>query len=377
MDPGARKEKAGSVAAGFWVKWVQAAAFWTLIGLAFASQLFVSSAKLGQPVSWARAVSWSLGDWYVYAALAFLSAPLARRIRFTSTGWAKALGVHFPASLVFSVLYMTLRALVGQAQAEWSGHQISYQETFDLLLTKTFLFNVLVYWVLVISVHAMAYYRESVERERHASELERRLVVAHLKALQMQLNPHFLFNTLHAISALMHQNVEAADRMIARLSELLRYALESTDEQVVPLRQEIEFLDRYLEIEQVRFGSRLQVVKHIAPETIDALVPNLVLQPLVENAIQHGIAPHARVGRLEIIAMARDQTLILEVCDNGSGLTPGSSAQEGIGLSNTRSRLVELYGDNQTFELKSGPQGGFRAIVSIPFQRMDRGTGKS
>ncbi len=369
MDKGDGKEHSGSVVARSWVRWVQAAGLWTLIGLAFASQLFVTSAKLGQPVSWGRAVSWSLADWYVYAALALFAAPLAQRIRFTSGGWPKALAAHFPASLIFSLLYMTLRAFVGQAQASFARQPISYQQAFELLLTKTFLFNVLVYWVVVISVHAMAYYRESVERERHASELERRLVVARLKALQMQLNPHFLFNTLHAISALMHQNVEAADRMIARLSELLRYALESTDEQVVPLRQEIEFLDRYLEIERVRFGKRLEVVKQIAPETLDSLVPNLILQPLVENAIQHGIAPHARVGRLEIITNASAHTLVLEVRDNGSGLVPGSLGEGGIGLANTRSRLRELYGESQTIELKNGAQGGLCVIVSIPLRR--------
>jgi LytS/YehU family sensor histidine kinase len=184
----------------------------------------------------------------------------------------------------------------------------------------------------------------------------------------MQLNPHFLFNTLHAISALVHKDVEAADRMIARLSDLLRYALESTDAQEVPLRQELGFLNRYLEIEQTRFGDRLTVRLDIAPETLDALVPNLVLQPLVENAIRHGIEPRAKPGRIDLRARRENGRLKLEVCDNGVGLPSGRIPEEGVGLSNTRARLQQLYGEGHCFELGDAPGGGLMVSVELPFR---------
>jgi LytS/YehU family sensor histidine kinase len=183
----------------------------------------------------------------------------------------------------------------------------------------------------------------------------------------MQLNPHFLFNCLHSISSLMHQDVEGADRMITQLADLLRAALANSDTQEVPLRQELDFLRRYLEIEQTRFGDRLAVTMEIAPETLDARVPNLILQPLVENAIRHGIEPHARAGRIELRARRLDGSLALEVQDSGAGLR-GAAAIEGVGLSNTRARLRELYGAAHQFDLQDGADGGLRVRLRIPFR---------
>jgi LytS/YehU family sensor histidine kinase len=182
----------------------------------------------------------------------------------------------------------------------------------------------------------------------------------------MQLNPHFLFNTLHAISALMHQDVEAADRMIARLSDLLRYALESTEEQEVTLEQEFQFLDRYLEIEQTRFRERLQVIKKVSPETLQARLPNLILQPLIENAIQHGIEPHARQGVIEISTRREEAQLVVQVRDNGDGLPPGRTFKEGVGLSNSRARLQQLYPEAHRFEFSN--DGGLVVTLAMPWR---------
>jgi LytS/YehU family sensor histidine kinase len=250
----------------------------------------------------------------------------------------------------------------------WFNQQpTGFEEMFQLLLLKSFQYNMLVYWVILTVGHAFNYYRAAQERELRASELERHLAQARLQALQMQLNPHFLFNTLHAISSLMHKDVEAADRMIARLSDLLRYALESTDEQEVPLRQELAFLDRYLEIEQTRFGDRLLIRKQVDPGALDVRVPNLVLQPLLENAIRHGIEPHARRGEICLSARRTDRVLHLEVQDNGAGLAAGNGCpEEGVGLSNTRARLSELYGDEYRFEFKNAPEGGLIVHLAIP-----------
>ena len=184
----------------------------------------------------------------------------------------------------------------------------------------------------------------------------------------MQLNPHFLFNTLHAISSLMHKDVDAADRMLTRLSDLLRHALESTNTQVVPLREELEFLQRYLEIEQTRFGLRLAVRFDIAPDTLEAEVPNLVLQPLVENAIRHGIEPLASAGQIELYARRETGMLLLQVRDNGKGLPPGSALEEGVGLANTRARLQQLYGAGHRLDAGNRPEGGFAVRITIPWR---------
>ena len=166
----------------------------------------------------------------------------------------------------------------------------------------------------------------------------------------------------------MHKDVDAADRMIVRLSELLRYALDSTNEQEVPLHRELDFLGRYLDIQRARFGERLTVNHQIADEVLHARVPNLILQPLVENAIEHGIEPHARPGEIILRALRRDGRLILEVEDNGVGLAKGSQPVDGIGLSNTRARLQQLYGPEQRLELKGASGGGLTVRIDIPFR---------
>jgi LytS/YehU family sensor histidine kinase len=182
----------------------------------------------------------------------------------------------------------------------------------------------------------------------------------------MQLQPHFLFNTLHSISALMHRDVEAADRMLTRLSDLLRLTLESASTPEVPLSRELDFLDAYLEIQQTRFEERLEVVRDIDPLALDALVPNLLLQPLVENAIRHGVANRTTGGRVEISARRENGRLTLSVRDDGPGLSP--NAGQGVGLSNTRARLEHLYGEAQSLALANDPAGGVRVTVVAPYR---------
>ena len=346
-----------------WLKWPLGFCFWTLIGLSFAFQFYVSSAKAGLDVSWRQAVSYALGDWYVFALLSIPVVWLAGRFQFESGKRARSLVVHVPCSLIFSLAYMVLRAWIGTWQSE-----ASFAEAFQPLLVKTWHFNLLIYWVIVAVSFAFDYYGKFRERELRAAELEKSLVQSKLQALQMQLNPHFLFNSLHSISSLMHQDVEAADRMIVRLSDLLRAALDNSDTQEVTLGKELEFLKRYLEIEQIRFGKRLTVQMDIARDTLDAQVPNLILQPLVENAIRHGIEPHAKPGRIELRSKREADVLTLEVCDNGAGMPTNQSVIENVGLSNTRARLEALHVGAHKLEFLTAPGGGLLVRMTIPFR---------
>jgi LytS/YehU family sensor histidine kinase len=263
---------------------------------------------------------------------------------------------------------MALRALllIGQALPPdfpgWRNYTLlSYLTQLDwLLMTYLFLIGV---------AYALAYRRESESRALNASQLETRLVEAQLQALQRQLHPHFLFNTLHAISALMHRDVDAADRTLMRLSDLLRMSLENSGQQEIPLHAELDFLAKYLQIEQTRFADRLVVRYDIQPETLETLVPNLILQPLVENSIKHGIAKKAGPGHIDVSARREGDKLLLEVRDDGVGLPDDAftAFQKGIGVSTTRARLQYLFGADYRFEFHR-QSDGLAVVVGIPWR---------
>jgi LytS/YehU family sensor histidine kinase len=238
----------------------------------------------------------------------------------------------------------------------------------SLFLTNVVDDVVTTYLPIVLIAHVASYYLGFRERELRTSQLQAQLEKARLQALKSQLQPHFLFNTLNSISALMLTNVEAADRMITRLGDLLRISLETAGTQMTTLSRELEFVNCYIEIEKVRFEERLKVSVEVAPETLDASVPHLLLQPLVDNAIKHGISRLAAGGEIRISAAKFDGDLHLEVRDNGPGFCESShSSSRGVGLRNTRERLETIYGQNQSVELLTLPEGGAVARVSIPF----------
>jgi two-component sensor histidine kinase len=225
------------------------------------------------------------------------------------------------------------------------------------------------FWGLVGVAHALRFYERARVREVREADLESRLVQARLQALRMQLHPHFLFNTLNSIASLVHDKPYVAEEMIESLSELLRVSLSHSDRQEVTVREELQFLERYLHIEQTRFGERLRVEKRIDPEVGDALVPTLVLQPLVENAVRHGIETQIAPGYISIVIERAGPSLRLAVTDNGRGCqTARHKLKEGVGLTNTRSRLKELYGDLGLLELRPGDSEGFVAEVRIPWR---------
>jgi hypothetical protein len=230
-------------------------------------------------------------------------------------------------------------------------------------------FNLPIYLTLVSLYHAFFYFRRTQQREHRALELETQLGQARLQSLRMQLQPHFLFNTLNAISTLVQTNPQAAQEMIANLGQMLRLSLDSAPNPEVPLEQELKFLDCYLEIAQMRFGDRLEVRFDVAPETGDALVPTFILQPLVENAVRHGIEPGTARGAIEINVRHTGEKLCLSIRDTGVGLVAEAAggAQNGIGIANTQARLQSLYPGRHHFVVRNSAAGGCVAELEIPF----------
>jgi sensor histidine kinase YesM len=348
------------------LRWSLLFVCWTFLGLFSASQVYIRYAyNSDKPSSWRQALSVAMPDWYAWAILSPLIFGFARRFPIERNKRVRRFAIHFFAGIFFSFVKIMIEFMV-----LWRMIGLPARNVSPVALQQ----NLLIYAAIVGMLYAFDYYRKYREHEVKASQLEAKLAQAQLQALKMQLHPHFLFNTLHAISTLVHKDAEAADRMIARLSDLLRLSLDNLGEQEVPLKHELEFLERYLEIEQIRFGDRLTVEMAIEPEALDAMVPNLILQPMVENAIRHGIAPRSVPGRIEIRAKRENNQLQLSVRDDGAGLPDGKSTalKEGVGLTNTKARLQQLYGAASRFDLLNAEGGGLVVALSIPW-RMSNG----
>src|SRR5690242_1073021 len=320
-------------------------ALWTAIAALFAAQSYVTYSYSGtRAVSGLRLLGFALADWYVWALLAPAILWLTGRFGFTRHPWL-SLAVHLPATLLFLLARMELRVLVGQL--------IPAVRMGPAGLLTSMALQVFVYWAIVAVALALQYQRMYREEQIAAVGLKTQLARAELGLLKMQLQPHFLFNTLNAISEQVHTDPEAAERMITHLSELLRHTIHSAEAQEISLGEELALLERYLVIQRARFAGRLEATLDVDAGAMEALVPNLVLQPLVENAIRHGIAPRASGGHVEVLArrdMKRGQ-LLLEVRDDGIGIEAARArgarepdAREGVGIPNTASRLRQLYG---------------------------------
>src|SRR5947209_4073164 len=352
-----------------WLKWSLIALAWTLFGFFFASEGIVSRAYLGRPLLLGETLTVWFICAYVWLALTPFALYLAERFPLERRHWLKNSSTHLIASAVFALLQLAIYISVASRVGLISDKQ-SFIEAFRNIFITNFHFDLLTYWAIIGLSHALDYYRKYRERELRAVQLETRLAQAQLDALRMQLHPHFLFNTLNSISVLMGEDVKAARRMLTRLSDLLRKSLENEGAHEVSLRDELEFLESYLEIEQTRFQDRLTIRMNVDPATLDARVPNLILQPLVENAIRHGIAPRAAAGTIEIRAERQNGMIELQVSDDGAGLGGASveGLMKGIGLSNTQARLEQLYGARASFELRERDEGGLTVTIAIPFR---------
>lgn len=353
-----------------WVRWAAVFLLWTAIGLFFASQASMWDRFLfRQQITWQRALTTNLAFYYLWAVLTPFVVWMGKRVRLEKKFLGKSLAVHIPMSIAFAVFQ-----LVG-VETLWSMLRDEPQSLYETFRSIEFSFafnfhiNFLTYWVILGFSYMLDSYRQVRDRELRASLLEAQLTKANLQALKMQLQPHFLFNTLNAISSLMHKNISDADRVVARLGDLLRYSLETGGVQEVSLTEELDFLRRYLEIEQIRFGNRLSVRIDAPGDALNAKVPNLILQPLVENAIRYGIGTRGKGGKVEITARREEDVLILSVKDDGPGLSKGGngSITEGVGLQNTRARLLQLYGEEHEFQLLNGSNQGLEVRLKIPY----------
>ena len=346
---------------------------WTVFGLFFASQSYLGQVYRGRDASWAQA----LLVWMPCALSWALLTPgmiwLARRFPFRCAGWPRALAVHLLAAAGCSSFALACYLLVRQLLL-WAAPAVASAPpvaSFKHLLIGEFHTGVVIYFSVAGITYTLDYYRKFRERELRAAQLESQLAQAQLDALRKQLQPHFLFNTLNTVSILMDEDTRAAREMLVRLSDLLRATLDRARGHEVTLRQELEFIEGYLEIERTRFQDRLTVTVDAEPATLNARVPDLILQPIVENAIRHGVAPRAAAGRIEIRAERLNGSLRLQVRDDGAGLTrePGASGRRGgLGIANTRARLAQLYGADHGFEMRNAPGGGLCVDITIPFR---------
>ncbi|MGQ0736192.1 MAG: sensor histidine kinase [Acidobacteriota bacterium] len=342
----------------------------TLLGCFSAFQAYYYVSTFAEwPASLPFLLALNLGYWYSWACLTPAILWLSRWAPLERDTWRRSVAVHVPGVFIATILHIAMTValhtvivwIVGQPPRPW------WQEG-QRMFFNNFDWEMMTYWAIVGLSHARRYYSEARDRALRESQLEARLAEARLQALQRQLQPHFLFNTLNTISALMHRDVEAADNMIAKLSDLLRISLQHVGVQEVPLNDELDFVAKYLEIEQTRFRDRLSVQVDVRPETLDVLVPHLVLQPLVENAIKHGIAPRSAPGRVTITGRRNGDLLELEVRDDGVGLSAArlTDFNRGVGLANTRSRLHHMYGAAHRFEFRQPPEGGLAVTIAIP-----------
>jgi two-component system, LytTR family, sensor kinase len=351
-------------------RWLRRAALfglWTVLGLFFATKTYYLQYSSGLNSSWFKAIWWNLMEWYGWGALSPLIFRICRGLEKAVTRrlWGRVFAAHLVSGLVLALLHGAILTGGARIEAVFIRSGFDWASLAWLVLRNHFHADFFTYLAIAGGCHAAKFHAQVRERELRAIELEASLAQAKLHALKMQLQPHFLFNTLQTVAELVHQDPEAADQIILRLGELLRMTLQSHESNEVTLKEEIDFLKIYLEIEQARMGERLSVKLLIEPDTWSAKVPNLFLQPLVENAVRHGIAPYAAAGEITISSRRENGLLRVVIRDTGPGLASENGRAGGVGLTNTRARLRQLYGEGARLDLMN--DRGLIVCVELPF----------
>ena len=346
---------------------------WSVIGLIFSLQWYFAAFRSEQPVAWTRALYVQMSWGYLWALLTPVVLWLVRRFPIEKHHWRRSVLAHLAASTLLTFAGgIVSHVLLWLKYGLELGRPYSFQNSLRFAVSN-YTEAMGIYLLITFLAYAFNYYQRYRQGELRASQLEAQLSQAQLQALKMQLHPHFLFNTLHSISALLYKNTDGARKMITRLGDFLRLTLENSGTQEVTLQQEMEFLRCYLEIERIRFQDRLTTHVQVDPEALDTYVPNLILQPIVENAIRHGVAPRSTPGEIEIRAKQEDGFLRIRIRDNGPGLPMNRSTEslfkKGLGLVNTQTRLDRLYGARHRFEIANDPAGGLAVTLLIPTAR--------
>jgi hypothetical protein len=345
----------------------------TPLGWSSVAFVYFGMLAVGRPLSFEHALLAGLQDWYPWAMLSPLIFWLGRRFRLEGSGWPVAVPVHLVCGTAVALGDLALVTAINQYFGPTVSFVGSFAEVYPRIVLRYFHFAFIIYCVIVAAAHALEYYRSSRDRELEALQLHTELAQAQLAALRMQIQPHFLFNTLHTIASLVRDGrSEAATSTIARLGELFRQTLGNGQRNEVALRDELSFVQAYLEIEQTRFSDRLAVRFEVDPGTLEARIPTMSLQPLVENAIRHGIARDPRAGRVEVRTLRSNGSLRVEVANDAPDAGAPGERQEGVGLANTRARLSRLYGPAARLELTSVHGRGVVAVLEVPW-RSDQG----
>jgi two-component system, LytTR family, sensor kinase len=353
---------------------------WTFIGIVFTLQMYFTSYRSERPALLVDSLYLQMVWAYLWALATPLVLWAAAKLPLERNNWIRNSLRHLPISIVLSGIVTAIGHVMLWLYLGWTiGRPFSFERMGRFVLAN-FSEGIGIYMLIALTSYAFNYYRRYREGQVRTLQLEAQLSKAQLEALKMQLHPHFLFNTLHSISALLTQDTEAARRMITRLGDFLRLTLENSGSEEVTLQQEMEFLTCYLAIERIRFQDRLLTRIDVAEDTLDAKVPNLILQPIVENAIRHGIAPRSTPGLIEIDAKHLNGLVRIQVRDNGPGLSEHRISENlfnrGLGLANTGQRLERLYGSRHLFDLRNNPNGGFVVTMEIPFHRDDAAKGQ-
>lgn len=348
---------------------------WILISLAFSALVYFSNAAILPPdktLGWQELLTWQ-AIIYAWAALFPFINLFTEKFPFERRNWLRVSIAHCFAALMFPLLHTVIYAGFYEIIHGTFFQTENALERVQFLFLRNWTLDFASYGLIVGLILSYDYYQSFQQEQVKSSELKAQLANSQLQTLRMQLHPHFLFNTLNSISALIHEDARAADKMVARLGDFLRLTLENSGEQTVPLRKEIDFLNRYLEIESVRFEDRLTVKYDIDPQTLEACVPNLILQPIIENAIRHGISKQTDPGRIYIKTARNGEKLFIRIEDNGPGFDREAQPKNngkggGIGLANTRARLLHLYGEeNHSLEISNIEPNGVRVTLEIPF----------
>jgi two-component system, LytTR family, sensor kinase len=344
---------------------------WTFIGIVFTFQGYFSSFRSERPIPLTQSLYVQMVWSYLWALATPLVLWFAARLPIERNNWIRSSLLHLPISVVLSCVLTAIgRVMIWLNFGYREGKPLAFESVTNFVVAN-FSEGIGIYLLIALTSYALRYYRQYREGQLKTLQLESQLSLAQLQALKMQLHPHFLFNTLHSISALLNKDADAARKMITRLGDFLRLTLENSGSQEVSLEQEMAFLVCYLEIERIRFQNRLVTRMDVAPETLDAKLPNLILQPIVENAIRHGIAPRSTPGLIEIEAKHQNGRLRIQVRDNGPGLSTHRTSEnlfrKGLGLANTKTRLERLYGAAHLLDLNNNPDGGLIVTLELPF----------